>query len=250
MQHRAQVLESLLRARVGLGLRWIRVHNQVELAGQVVDDGQFFGQQKLDVGHIQVVRRRRVLQLVLDLAHGVITEIACQAAAEARHAWAERHLVARLEFSDEIERIVGYAFDDFAMANHFNPLAIRAQQRRGRQADEGVAPEALAAHHGFQQEGVLALVLGLGELQVERKGCFEVGESFGDQRNTVIAFRGQRFEFEFGHVSLRGRHCTWGGWGISKTCRYACAPAAGDDQRIRLASVATARPRRRRAVSA
>jgi hypothetical protein len=91
-----------------------------------------------------------------------------------------------------------------------------------RQADEGIAAEALAADHRFEQEGVLAGVLALGQLQVQRERRFEVGEGFGDQGNAVVALGGQRFEFEFGHVFSGppvkeggGRRC------LQKTCRYA-----------------------------
>jgi hypothetical protein len=93
-------------------------------------------------------------------------------------------------------------------------VAAGAQQRLGRQADEGVAAEALAADHRFQQEGVLAGVLALGQLQVERERGFEIGECFRDQGNTVVALRGQRFEFEFGHAFLRAGRKGRGSGGV------------------------------------
>ena len=73
----------------------------------------------------------------------------------------------------------------------------------GGQADEAVAAEALAADHGLEQERVLAGVLALGQLQVQRERGFEIGKCFRDQGNTVVALRGERFEFEFGHAFLR-----------------------------------------------
>ncbi|MNN46887.1 hypothetical protein D3C81_1612870 [compost metagenome] len=68
------------------------------------------------------------------------------------------------------------------------------------QADKRKAPEALAADHRFQQEGVDAARLRLGQLQVQRQRRFQVGKGLGDQRDAVVALVGQRFEFQFGHV--------------------------------------------------
>ena len=76
--------------------------------------------------------------------------------------------------------------------------AARAQEGARRQADEAVAAEALAAHHGFQQEAELAAALGMGQLQVQRQRGFEVGEGLGDQGNAVVALQRKALEFEFG----------------------------------------------------
>ena len=202
-QHGAQVLQPLARFGEGFRLARVGVHDQVQLAGQVVDHRQFFGHQQLDLGQAEVVRRRRIRQPRLDVAHRVVAEIAGQAAAEARHAGTDGDLVARLESGDEFKRITFGALHHFIVFQHFDAVAEAAQQGRGRQADEGIAAEALAADHRFQQEGILAGALGLGQLQIQGQRCFQVGEGFGDQRNAVVALRGQRLEFEFGHGSLR-----------------------------------------------
>src|SRR3569833_1887069 len=102
-----------------------------------------------------------------DMAHGIVAEIAGQSAAEARHAGAQRHLEARLEFGDEIERVALRGFDDLPIAYHFRALADAAHQRRSRQADEGIAAEALSADDRFEQKGIPAGVLGMRLYQVQ-----------------------------------------------------------------------------------
>ena len=71
-------------------------------------------------------------------------------------------------------------------------------QGTGRQANEAVAAKALPTHHRFKQEAVLATVLGVGELEVERERGFQVGKGFEHQRDAVVALASQAFEFKFG----------------------------------------------------
>ena len=92
----------------------------------------------------------------LDVAHRVVAEVAGQAAAEARQPGPQRHLEALLVAGDEVERVAVVGLDDLAVGDHLGAKAVRAQQRARRQADEGVAPEALAADHRLEQEAVLA----------------------------------------------------------------------------------------------
>ncbi|KAH1282466.1 hypothetical protein KXX11_003714, partial [Aspergillus fumigatus] len=66
-----------------------------------------------------------------------------------------------------------------------------------RQADEAVAPEALATDHRLEQEAVLPAVTRMGQLQVERQRGFEVGKGLGDEGDAIEALQGQAFEFEF-----------------------------------------------------
>jgi hypothetical protein len=81
-----------------------------------------------------------------------------------------------LELGDEVQRIAFVRLDDLAVLTTSVRLAV-ARSRWGGQADEGVAAEALAADHRFQQEGVLAGVLALGQLQVQRQRGFQIGEA-------------------------------------------------------------------------
>ncbi|MNT14262.1 hypothetical protein D3C72_1492590 [compost metagenome] len=195
------------------------------------------------------------------MAHGVVAEVAGQAAAEARHAGAQGDLEARLVLFDEVERIAFVLFDHDAVLDDFGALAIAAQHGRGRQADEGIAAEAFAADDGFKQKGVLAALLGLCQFQVQGERCFQVGERFRDQGDAVVALLGQRFEFEFGHVSLHAVrvcvcivHKPCGGLSKNLPVHATCAKcakdacAAGSNRNgsalkpARIASVAKARP--------
>jgi hypothetical protein len=74
------VREALLRALVGAGHLGLGIHDQGQLAGEVVDDGDFFGQQQQDVGRAEGVGLVGLRQLGLDVAHGVVAEAADQAA--------------------------------------------------------------------------------------------------------------------------------------------------------------------------
>lgn len=165
-QLHAQLAQALAGTGVGFRRGRVSVDDQVELAGQVVDHGQLFAQQQLDVGQVQVVRLLRVGELLLDISHRVIAEVAGQAAAKARQAGAQGHLEALLEVGDEVERVAFVGFHHAAIRDHFGAHARGAQQRTGMQADERVASEALAAHHGFEQEGVDPARLRLRQLQV------------------------------------------------------------------------------------
>jgi hypothetical protein len=76
------------------------------------------------------------------------------------------------------------ALDHLAVGDDLGAEAGGAQQRARRQADEGVAPEALAAHHDSSRKlcGCAA-----GQLEVQRQRRFEVGEGLGDERDAVEA---------------------------------------------------------------
>ena len=234
-QTRAQFAQTMLRFGIRFGPGRIGVDDQIELAREVVDDRDFFGQQQLNVGQVEIVGRRGVRELLLDVAHRVITEVAGETAAETRQARTRRDFEALLILLDERERIAFIRLDDVAVRDDLRLAVLHAHGRAGRQPDERVAPEALAAHDGFQQERVRAVALGLRELEVERERRFEVGEGFGDERNAVVAFVRQRLEFEFGHVAILERRALSGWRGIGE-CRALRSVESRDD-RIR-------RPRR------
>ena len=197
-----QFAHAPLGVGIGLGLRRIGVDDQVQLARQVVDDGQFLALQQQDVGAAQRVGRAGLFELLLDVANRVVTEVAGQAAAETRQSRSQRHLETLLIGLDEVQRIAFGRFDHPAFRDDFGARlgaeTAGTNQRACRQSDEAVAAEALAADHGFQQEAVFAAVLGMRELEVERERGFEVGKGLGHQRNAVIALRAEALEFEFG----------------------------------------------------
>ncbi len=116
------------------------------------------------------------------------------------------------------------------------PKATGAQEGARRQADKAVAAKALTTHHGFQQKAVLAIALGVGQLQIEREWGFEVGKRLGHQRNAVVALAGQAFEFKFcnhragfpGWGNALRRHRVWQALRFIQTVRSSggrgCAP--------------------------
>ena len=198
----AQLAQAPLGVGIGLGLRRVGVDDQVELAREVVDHRQLLALQQQDVGAAQRVGRAALLQLLLDVAHRVVAEVAGQAAAEARQAGPQRHLEALLVGRDEVQRVAARCLDHLAVGDDLGQRlgaeAAGAQQGARRQADEAVAAEALAAHHRFQQEAVAAAVLGVGQLEIEGQRGFEVGEGLDHQRDAVVALRAEALEFEFG----------------------------------------------------
>ena len=86
------------------------------------------------------------------------------------------------------------------------------------------------------------------EFEIERERRLEVGECLGDERDAVIALRGQRLKFEFSHVSLR-LPVVCGGALFNKPSNPA-GLATQDQIRSASASVAIARPQMHLAGSA
>ena len=186
---------------------------------EVVDDGDFFGQQQLDVGQVRDRRcGARVRELLLDVAHRVVAEVAGEAAAEARQPGPQRDLEALLECCDEFERIAFVRLDDLAVASRPRcDTPLRAQQRARRQADERIAAEALAADHRFEQEAELrAVALALRELEVERERRFEVGEAPRRSAECGCSLASPRL---LNSSSVMFRSCTWSGRGVRRTKR-------------------------------
>ena len=253
-----EVAQAPLGIAVGLALARIGIDDQVQLARQVVDHRQFLALQQQDVRAAQRVGRAGCLQLLLDVAHGVVAEIAGQAAAKTRQAGAQRHLETLLVVGDEVERIADVGLGHDAVGDdlglRLGAKAGGAQQGARRQADEAVAAESLAADDRLQQKAVGAGALGEGQLQVQRQGGFEIGKRLHHQRNAVVALGCQALEFKFGNhasdlsirqrrstsqwrshagigVPMAGRRCG-GRSGRQTRARYHCGPAvaAGPDE--------------------
>ena len=150
--------QARLARSVGIGCGRVHIDHQVQLARQVVDDGQLFALQQQDVGRAQLVGRAAGLQLFLDVAHGVVAKVAGQAAAKARHAGLQRHLETLLVLGDEVQRVGAGGFHHHAIGDDFGAgigaKTAGAQQGAGGQANKAVAAKALAAHHRFQQKAV------------------------------------------------------------------------------------------------
>ena len=85
----AQILQALLGARVGFGLRRICVDHQVDATGQIVDDHQFVGLQQENIrGAIPHPRGEWLdgrAEPGFDVSHGVVAEVTREAAGEPGH---------------------------------------------------------------------------------------------------------------------------------------------------------------------
>ncbi|KOF54095.1 hypothetical protein AD428_09230 [Achromobacter sp. DMS1] len=137
----AQVVQALLGAAVGLGLGRVGVHHEVDAAGQVVDDDQLVHVHQHQVGraafHAGGKRLDGRAEAGLDVAHGVVAEVARQAAAEARHARTQRHPEAGLVLLDEGQRVALVGFGDLAVDQHLGEGALaRITVRAGRPMNE------------------------------------------------------------------------------------------------------------------
>jgi hypothetical protein len=120
-------------------------YHQGQLAGEVVDDGDLFGQQQQDVGRAEGVGLAGLGEARLDVAHRVVAEAAHQAAGKARQAVARRHLDAGLELGDEIEGVaVVAALDQAVVGEQQHGVAAGLDAGRRGEADDRVAAETLA----------------------------------------------------------------------------------------------------------
>jgi hypothetical protein len=106
-------------------------YHQGQLAGEVVDDGDLFGQQQQDVGRAEGVGLAGLGEARLDVAHRVVAEAAHQAAGKARQAVARRHLDAGLELGDEIEGVAVVAALDRRSLVSSSTVLPRASMRVG-----------------------------------------------------------------------------------------------------------------------
>ncbi len=193
----AQLLQPVVRARVGVRGRGVGVDDEVDPAGEVVDDRELVGQHEQDVGDVGEpgrAGRRAAGEPWFDVAHRVVAEAAGEPAAEAGQSRPRRGAVARHERAHELERIALVVLDDDAAVLDLDLRPPRPDAELRRQADERVAAEALAADDRLEQERVAFPR----ELQVQRQRRVEVGERLEHQRDAVVALRGDRAEFAFG----------------------------------------------------
>ena len=200
LRRRAQRGEQFAQPRARLLIRTrdfgFGVHHQRQFSRKVVDDGDLLGQHQQYVGRAQRIRRRGMRKARLDIAHRVVAEAADQPAAETRQAGQGRHLEA-LEISvDERQRIarVGALGDAVARQYQDGPAAHVDARGRG-EPDEGIAAEALAALHRFEQIGI-GLV---GQLEIDRQRRIEIGEGLEHHGDAVETLRGEALEFDFSH---------------------------------------------------
>jgi hypothetical protein len=187
--------------RVGRRRRRIRIDDQRNLAPQVVDDRQLFGQQQQQVGNVRESRCRRlggIRKPGFDVPDDVVAENAGQATAKARQPGQRRRVEARAVRLDEGERIAVVRLAHAAVALDIDVAPACAQPHLRGKPDERIAAEPFAADDRFEQERIARV----GELEVQRQRRVEIRERFEDERNTVVALRGERAELAFGdHAS-------------------------------------------------
>ncbi len=129
----------------------------------------------------------------LDVTHRVVAEVTRQSAGETRQAGQRCDLETSLVFLDVVQRIGDLLCGLTSSCSQRDLLAAHRDACFGRQADEGIAPETLAALHRFQQVGKRFV----GELQIQRQRRVEIGEGLRGQRDAVVALFGKCVEFLF-----------------------------------------------------
>ena len=166
-----------------------------------------------------------MLEFFLDIAHSVITKVARQPAAKARHTWGECHFETLLVFGNKFQRVALRSFSHYALRDDFGTRigtkATGAKQRAGGQADKAVAAKTLAAYNRLQQEAVLPAVFGVRQFQIQRQGRFKVGKGFQHQWDAVVALLHEAVEFEFGHHGKAPLHVN-AGQTKSTVCKQLC----------------------------
>ena len=170
---------------------WIGVHDQIETALEVVEDRDFLRQHQQDVGRTEFVRLVARGQARLDVADALEAEPAHQAAGEPWQVRQARHRIRRAQRLDFGERVFDLAcLDQLALVTDFQAMAMEGDHAPHRQADDGVATEAFAAFHRFEQVGVRRV----GKLQVDRERRVQVGQHFTDNGDAIEAFSSELLE--------------------------------------------------------
>ncbi len=231
-----QRLESGNRVPVCARHTGLGVHHQRQLARQVIDNCQFLGQQQHDVRCAERIGLVDLAQLGFDVAHGVVTEQADQPAAKPRQSGHVRHLEARIELGDECHRVgIVAPFGDAIAGDRQHRATIHRNAGSRSEPDEGIAAEALAALHGFEQVGVWRV----GQLDVDRQRRVEIGKGLERHRDAVVAQTGEAIELGFvdhdSTATLNGS--------VGSPCAYSRTGRKLGASCARTCSVARARPR-------
>ncbi len=191
-----QGVDPGLGAIIGLRLSRVGVHDQVQFAAQVVEDHHLIGHHQQDVRGADPVRRAAVFQPLFDVAHGVVAEIADQAAVEAGQLRQVRGVEALLEVFDERQGILGLGlFHHLAVAVQFDPLPEHLEYLPAGQADDRVAPPFLPPLNRFEQVRVGAA----GQFQIGAQGRVEIRQDLTVYGDAIEAGLGKLGE-------LLGRH--------------------------------------------
>ena len=188
-----QFRQAAVRGGQCAGLARIGIHDEVQLAGEVVENRHLLGLQQHDVGRAQRVGLGRpARQLRFDIAHDFVAEHAHQSAGAARQVGQRPGTIAIQVGADEFQRVGGLRLlDHLVIADHLHVMVAHHQAGARRQADERIAAEALAAHHRFEQVAVGTV----GELQVDGQRRIEIGEGLDHHGNAIETCSGKAVEF-------------------------------------------------------
>ena len=115
------------------------------------------------------------------MVNALVAEIAHQSAGEAGQLGNFGRFETGVELFDNVQRVAFVRFGKLVVAVDFGGAAGNFEISVARQADEGIAPEAFAAHHGFEQVGKRAV----GEFQVKRQGRVQIGQQLLDEGDAV-----------------------------------------------------------------
>src|SRR5690554_3093163 len=179
-----QFVDAGLGLLVGARGGWVRMHNQVQFAAQVVEHHDFVGHHQQDIRGADLVGRAAVAQAFFDVAHGVVAEIAHQAAVEARQFRQVRSVETLLVFIDECQRVVHFRlFDHFAVTAYFNAVVKDLQHFLAGQANDGITAPFFTALYRFEQVRIGPA----GQFQIGAEGSVQVRQYFAVHRDAVIA---------------------------------------------------------------
>ena len=140
-----QLVEPLDCLLVGVGrlaVGHIGRDNQPDLLAHVVEGQHLVEEEQAGIGNAEFVLGQ--IGQPLDLAHGVVGKIANRAGRERGQAGEPRGLVARKRPAQHGKHVV-FKAGDFSALGNGDIAATRHNPLEGRQADEGVAADLLAA---------------------------------------------------------------------------------------------------------
>ena len=160
------------------------MHNQVQLAPQVVEHHNFIGHHQQDIRGADLVGRAAVAQAFLDVAHGVITEVTHQAAIETGQFRQVRGVEPLLVVVHENQGVGHFGlFNHLAVAADLNVMVEDFQHFPAGQSNNGIAAPFLSTLYRFKQVGVWPA----GQFQIGAEGRVQVRQYFAVYGDTVVA---------------------------------------------------------------